>query len=174
MVELSPCPFCNRQLEHYEAIGATRHPKIPYEEYCPLVGFLFASDRTDIIAAWNKRGAPAQQTRTCATCHAVLAEGPQPAATYSAPSAPESRMPSSAKSGWWTHDDGSAKCGLGNLYYFSPAGATPPPYKTQRHVSAVIDIASDGTLAGVELIEDMPPPPPALTATECGGIPCKP
>lgn len=34
-----------------------------------------------------------------------------------------------------------------------------PPYLRQRHVEAIIDIASDGTLAGVELIDNMPPPP---------------
>jgi hypothetical protein len=74
--------------------------------------------------------------------------------------APESRKPKWAKPGWWTHDDGAAKLGLGHFYYFAPAGATAPPYKTQRHVSAIVDIAFDGTLAGVELIEDMPAPPP--------------
>lgn len=52
---LLPCPFCNRELEHDAGISATFHPEIPYEEYCPLKGFLFASDRKDIIAAWNTR-----------------------------------------------------------------------------------------------------------------------
>ncbi len=33
----------------------------------------------------------------------------------------------------------------------------PGPYLTQRHVKAIVDIASDGTLAGVELIDSMPP-----------------
>lgn len=55
MVDLKPCPFCNRELEHDLKIVATFHPKIPYEEYCPLKGFLFASDRRDIISAWNIR-----------------------------------------------------------------------------------------------------------------------
>jgi len=54
-VELKPCPFCKRRLEHDAAISATFHPKIPYEEYCPLKGFMFASDRLDIIEAWNTR-----------------------------------------------------------------------------------------------------------------------
>ena len=35
----------------------------------------------------------------------------------------------------------------------------PPPYTKQREVRAIIDIADDGTLAGVELIDGMPPPP---------------
>lgn len=61
--------------------------------------------------------------------------------------------------GWWTHDAEAAKDIGDHLYYFAPASRTPPPYKTQRHVTAIIDVASDGTLAGVELINDMPPPP---------------
>lgn len=47
----------------------------------------------------------------------------------------------------------------GHLYYFGPVARTAPPYKTQRIVRAIVDIAADGTLAGVELIDDMPPPP---------------
>ncbi len=42
------------------------------------------------------------------------------------------------------------------LYYFAPLDRAPGPM-TQRHVEAIIDIASDGTLAGVELIDNMPP-----------------
>lgn len=47
-----------------------------------------------------------------------------------------------------------------------------PAYKTQRHVTAIIDIAADGTLAGVELIDDMPPPPAAdrLASTQVEGL----
>ena len=44
-------------------------------------------------------------------------------------------------------------------YYFAPADRAPGPYKQRRRVKAVIDIADDGTLAGIELIDDMPPPP---------------
>lgn len=59
---------------------------------------------------------------------------------------------------YWTHDHEAD--GAGHLYYFAPVGAAKPPsYTTQREVKAVIDIAQDGTLAGVELIYDMPPPP---------------
>jgi hypothetical protein len=65
MTGLLPCPFCNRQLEHDTAIEATRHPKIPYGEYCPLNGFLFASDRTDIIKAWNTRVAQPEALTGC-------------------------------------------------------------------------------------------------------------
>lgn len=46
---------------------------------------------------------------------------------------------------------------VGPLYYFAPETRAPGPYRKQRHVRAIIDIASDGTLAGVELIDDMPP-----------------
>jgi hypothetical protein len=46
----------------------------------------------------------------------------------------------------------------GGAYYFAPGNRTPPPYR-QRHVTAILDIASDGTLAGVELvIGELPPP----------------
>lgn len=45
-------------------------------------------------------------------------------------------------------------------YYFRLADAKEPFYKTQREVQAILDIASDGTLAGVELVAgDLPPPP---------------
>lgn len=59
--------------------------------------------------------------------------------------------------GYWTHDNAVAD--VGHLYYFAPTNRAPGPYLTQRRVAAIIDIASDGTLAGVELIDDMPPPP---------------
>lgn len=65
---------------------------------------------------------------------------------------------------YWTHDDEAAKELGERLYYFAPSNRSPGPYKTQRRVTAIIDIASDGTLAGVELIDDMPPPP-ALAGT---------
>jgi len=54
-----------------------------------------------------------------------------------------------------THDDGPG----GHLYYFAPTTAAAPPYLEQRKLQAILDIAADGTLAGVELIDDMPPPP---------------
>jgi hypothetical protein len=60
---------------------------------------------------------------------------------------------------FWTHDDVTAKCIGEHLYYFAPTNRRPPPYKTQRRVVGIIDIADDGTLAGVELIDEMPPPP---------------
>jgi hypothetical protein len=56
---------------------------------------------------------------------------------------------------YWTHEDSKG----GHLFYFAPEGRTKGPYTTQRHVEAIIDIAPDGTLAGVELIDNMPPPP---------------
>lgn len=59
---------------------------------------------------------------------------------------------------YWTHDDKAAK-DVGHLYYFAPTNRSPGPYRNQRRVTAIIDIADDGTLAGVELIDDMPPPP---------------
>lgn len=53
----------------------------------------------------------------------------------------------------WTYDPEA------EAYYFAPMQAAPGPYRQQRHVDAIIDIAADGTLAGVELIDNMPPPP---------------
>jgi hypothetical protein len=61
---------------------------------------------------------------------------------------------------YWTHDD-EAATDTGHLYYFAPTERAPPPYTRQIEVEAIIDIADDGTLAGVELIYDMPPPPTA-------------
>ena len=61
---------------------------------------------------------------------------------------------------YYTHEDCSA---AGHLYYFgildAKAERARGPYMKQREVRAIIDIAADGTLAGVELIYDMPPPP---------------
>lgn len=60
---------------------------------------------------------------------------------------------------YWTYDDEAFDDIGEHLYYFAPENRAPPPYLTQRHVPAIIDIAADGTLAGVELIDGMPPPP---------------
>jgi hypothetical protein len=51
-----------------------------------------------------------------------------------------------ARPAWWTYD------GEAEAYYFAPTDAAKPPYLTQRRVVGVIDIAKDGTLAGIELI----------------------
>lgn len=53
--------------------------------------------------------APLPETRTCATCHAVLADGPQPAATYSA--LPTSRPFYGAECP--SYPDCNGGCGLG-------------------------------------------------------------
>lgn len=53
----------------------------------------------------------------------------------------------------FTYEDSPA----GPLYYFAPAERPASPYRVQRRVEAIIDIADDGTLAGVELIDNMPP-----------------
>ncbi len=63
---------------------------------------------------------------------------------------------------YWTYDDGSETAGrpVCRAYYFAPSNAAPPPYLEQRRVEATLDIAADGTLAGVELVlGDLPPPP---------------
>ena len=61
------------------------------------------------------------------------------------------------KPAYWTCEEDEH---AGPLYYFAPTNSAPPPYLEQRHVTAIIDVASDGTLAGVELVMgDLPPPP---------------
>ena len=59
---------------------------------------------------------------------------------------------------YWTHSDEA-----GHSYYFAPSNRTKPPYRKQIHVEAIIDVAEDGTLAGVELIDLKMPPPPEPT-----------
>lgn len=55
---------------------------------------------------------------------------------------------------YWTYDADV------NAYYFAPTQRRNPPYLNQRHVTAIIDIADDGSLAGVELVlDDLPMPP---------------
>lgn len=66
----------------------------------------------------------------------------------------------------YSHEDDEH---VGHLYCFRPVGRAPGPYTTQRHVSAIIDVADDGTLAGVELIDTMPPPPRDAHTKEQGG-----
>jgi hypothetical protein len=56
----------------------------------------------------------------------------------------------------WTCEDNQH---VGKLWYIKLDEAHKPPYRTQVHVSAILDIAEDGTLAGIELIEAMPPAP---------------
>lgn len=69
------------------------------------------------------------------------------------------KTPMKKHEAYFTFDAKSAEEGH-RLYYFAPANRSPGPYRTQRHVNAILDIADDGTLAGVELIDDMPAPPP--------------
>jgi hypothetical protein len=35
---------------------------------------------------------------------------------------------------------------VARAYYFAPVNRASPPYRTQRHVTAILDIAEDGTL----------------------------
>jgi hypothetical protein len=49
-----------------------------------------------------------------------------------------------------------------DAYYFAPVARTKPPYLRQMHVDATVDVASDGSLAGVELILANVPPPPTM------------
>lgn len=55
---------------------------------------------------------------------------------------------------WYTYQDRPRS------YYFAPEHRTSAPYKRQVEVQAILDIAHDGTLAGVELVwGDLPPAP---------------
>ncbi len=61
---------------------------------------------------------------------------------------------------FFTYDDEAFDQIGEHLYYFAPTKRAPPPYKRQVHVEAILDIAEDGTLAGIELVHgDLPPPP---------------
>ena len=62
------------------------------------------------------------------------------------------------RTGWWTV---AGEDGREPAYYFAPAERASGPYTQQRIVQALIDIADDGTLAGIELLDGMPPPPKA-------------
>lgn len=57
---------------------------------------------------------------------------------------------------FWTYD------GEAEAYYLAPETRCAPPYREQRHVTAILDIADDGTLAGVELVMGNLPPPPKV------------
>lgn len=60
------------------------------------------------------------------------------------------------------HDNGVT----GPLYYFAPVGRRPGPYRARRLVEAILDIADDGSLAGVELIDNMPPLPAGAQSSD--------
>ena len=63
-------------------------------------------------------------------------------------------MPLPQYPAYWTYDYET------DAYYFAPSNRTAPPYLKQVEVTAILDIASDGTLAGVELVMGTLPPPP--------------
>ena len=54
----------------------------------------------------------------------------------------------------WTYDY------VVHAYYFSPATRAKGPYRKQIRVEAILDVADDGTLAGIEIIDTKAPPPP--------------
>lgn len=61
---------------------------------------------------------------------------------------------------YWTFENHPV---AGKAYYFAPTERASGPYRSQKRVTAILDIADDGTLAGVELVLD--PLPPAPTAS---------
>lgn len=64
------------------------------------------------------------------------------------------------RSAYWTY------CDEAHAYYFAPTCRAKPPYLKQIQVAAILDVASDGTLAGVELVFGDLPPPPTSTVEE--------
>lgn len=57
---------------------------------------------------------------------------------------------------WWTYDKEAS------AYYFAPSTRRPPPYrKQQQTTAAILDIADDETLAGIELLFGSLPAPPS-------------
>lgn len=87
-------------------------------------------------------------------------------------SAVPQRLPRSPA--FWTHDEKFAHEHGEHLYYFAPLARALPPYREQRHVNAIVDIAADGTLAGVELISNMPPPPATKAVEEIPSLEAAP
>lgn len=69
---------------------------------------------------------------------------------------------------YFTHEECSH---AGHLYYFAPANRAAGPYKRQIEVKAILDIADDGMLAGVEVIDGDVPPPRRAAAMPCVGCP---
>lgn len=51
------------------------------------------------------------------------------------------------------------------LWYVALDGRHPPPYLRQIHVEAIIDVAADGTVAGIEIIDGKMPLAPLLDPT---------
>lgn len=77
---------------------------------------------------------------------------------------PASAEPSGRRPAYYTYDSAH-----GGAYYFAPIIRAAPPYREQRHATAILDIGSDGTLAGVELVIGPLPPPPAQPPSEGEG-----
>ena len=46
-----------------------------------------------------------------------------------------------------------------HAYYFEPDEKHEPPYRKQIHEKAIVDVAADGSLAGVEIIDPKMPKP---------------
>ncbi len=59
------------------------------------------------------------------------------------------------RSAYWTYDPEA------EAYYFGLTDRRKPPYLKQIHVEAILDVADDGTLAGVEIIDPRAPKPPS-------------
>lgn len=61
------------------------------------------------------------------------------------------RQPMEKGDAYWTYDQEAGAWYLGLLQ------VAKPPYKTQRHVQAILDLDDEGRLVGVELLENIPP-----------------
>ena len=58
---------------------------------------------------------------------------------------------------YFTYDDEAG------AYYFAIKSRANPPYLKKRRVEAILDIDSEGRLAGVEILEDIEPSRPPET-----------
>ncbi len=58
------------------------------------------------------------------------------------------------RSAYYTYDPETG------AYYLGLGDRRDPPYLKQIHVEAILDVADDGTLAGVEIIDTRAPEPP--------------
>lgn len=54
---------------------------------------------------------------------------------------------------WTWHEE------AGGAWYVALEGRAVPPYLRQITVEAIVDVGSDGRVAGIEIVDALPPPP---------------
>lgn len=150
---------------------------VPNDFYYPLLGTIqlleeTRTDRDGVIEAREQIAAMIERDATSAEAenltlrpsylHAIvktiraindgaLRTAPAQDATAKIVAAPNGKLP--RQPAYFTYEDDEH---AGHLYYFAPVDRSPGPYTNQRIVEAIIDIADDGSFAGVELIDNLP------------------